>query len=526
MKIFDPTFSSTSSSAAALALSLATALLAAAPTVNAEPGSHVFHRPSHLQRRQAATNSATSSGSSADQKSIYEQAFTDPVAAAKAANALPFIAGQYATGNLYRYNLAADNGQLPWNTNVPFIPEAAVDGSMDGGWKELPDIQGMTLNRTFAVQPGVVMPFYQTTGYDGTKIKRAVMIMPGKPRDCWKYTSLVQNALNVYITNPQSSSGRADGSPNSDDTARTAQDEVLLLGPCWMNEDDHTAGAIQSGELYWHSSQWQSGMASRGPGDTQLSSYQVMDSFMDTLFDKTQFPALEAVVVAGHSMGAQMVQRYSVVKQPAAYDGNITFWIGNPGSYAWLDSSRPNHNNASCATTFDEWAYGLDGSGVPPYARSRVRNNKQQVVSTFQSRNVHLNYGLLDNGQGDTACAASYQGANHLERGCHFVESVANLSGGSLPKTQTANFMPNVSHQDYSMLSYNISLYRLFEEVPAGASSNGTATAANGKGGAKGGASTASKGNGSGKSSAASMYKAGIAAAGVGTVLSFGVSLF
>lgn len=187
---------------------------------------------------------------------------------------------------------------------------------------------------------------------------------------------LVQNALNVYITNPQSSSSNADGSPTSDDAARTAKDEVLILGPCWMNEDDHTARAIKSGELYWHQSQWQSGMASRGPGDTQISSYAVMDSFMDALFDKNQFSNLETVVIAGHSMGAQMVQRYSVVKQPAAYDTNITFWFGNPGSYAWLTSSRPNQNNASCANTYDDWAYGLDGSGVPPL-RTQPRQEQQ-----------------------------------------------------------------------------------------------------------------------------------------------------
>ncbi len=46
--------------------------------------------------------------------------------------------------------------------NVPFTPEAAVNGSVDGGWQALPEIQGMTLNRTFAVAPGAVMPFYQT----------------------------------------------------------------------------------------------------------------------------------------------------------------------------------------------------------------------------------------------------------------------------------------------------------------------------------------------------------------------------
>ncbi|SNX85408.1 uncharacterized protein MEPE_04117 [Melanopsichium pennsylvanicum] len=495
-----------------ITLVLGSALLASTSFVIAEPASHTTYRSFNLHRRQSTT---ASSGSTADQLSIYQQAFTDPVAAANAANALPFIAGQYATGNLYTYNVAADDGQLPWNSNVPFIPEAAVNGSTDGGWQALPEIQGMTLNRTFAVQPGAVMPFYQTQGYDATKVKRAVVIMPGKPRDCWKYTSLVQNALNVYITNPQSSASSPDGSNTG--SARSEQDQVLILGPCWMNSDDHSAGAIQDGELYWHGSQWQSGVASRGPGDTSLSSYQVMDSFMDTLFDKTQFPALETVVMAGHSMGAQMVQRYAIVKQPASYDGNITYWIGNPGSYAWLTSARPNQNNASCSNDYDNWAYGLDGTGLPDYVRDRIRSNKSEVVSTFQLRNVHYNFGLLDNGQGDTSCEASYQGANHLERGCHFVESVANLtSGGGLPKTQTANFMPNVSHQDYSMLSYNVSLYRLFQEIPAGANSTAGSIS-----------STATKGSASsgGSASSANIIGGSAVTIGIGAVLAFGVEL-
>ncbi|GAC94439.1 hypothetical protein PHSY_002010 [Pseudozyma hubeiensis SY62] len=492
-------------------LSLAAAVLAATASSSADPSAQ---RPAHLVRRQAASQV---DGMGVAQLAIYQQAFTDPVAAAKAANAQPYIAGQYATGNLYRYNLATDNGQLPWNTNVPFIPEAAVNGSVDGGWQALPEIQGMSLNRTFAAAPGAVMPFYQTAGYDSSKIKRAVMIMPGKPRDCWKYTSLVQNALDVYITNPQSVSSNPDGSPSGN--ARTSQDEVLILGPCWMNQNDRAAGAIQEGELYWRNGQWQSGMASRGPGDTAVSSYQVMDAFLDTLFDKTQFPSLDAVVVAGHSMGAQMVQRYSVVKQPASYDGNVTFWIGNPGSYVWLTSTRPNQSNTSCQADYDNWAYGLDGSGVPNYVRDRVKHDKQ-IVSTFQTRNVHYNYGLLDNGQGDTACEASYQGANHLERGCQFVESVAALSGGSLPSTQTANFMPNVSHQDYSMLSYNVSLYRLFEEVPAGASANGSSSGSSGSS-----KNTASKGSGGSASAASSMYNVGVLAAAAGVTLTFGVGL-
>lgn len=502
------------SSSAALALAAGLALFTSTTSVLAEPASHASYRPSNLHRRQSTPT--TTSGSSTSQESIYQTAFTDPVSAAQAANGLPFIAGQYATGSLWRYNLASDAGQLPWNVNVPFIAEAAVNGSIDGGWEALPNIQGMDLNRTFAVAPGAVMPFYQTAGYDSSKVKRAVMIMPGKPRDCWKYTSLVQNALNVYTTNPQSSSPNADGSPTNG--AKTSAEEVLIMGPCWMDSEDHKAGAILDGELYWHGSQWQSGMASRGPGSTSISSYQVMDAFMDTLFDKTQFPFLQTVVIAGHSMGAQMVQRYATLKTASVNDANISFWIGNPGSYAWLTSDRPNHNNATCTETFDDWAYGLDGSGLPPYARDRVRNNKKTLLQNYVNRNIHYNYGLLDNGQGDTACQASYQGANHLERGCKFVQALAGLAGGKMPATQTVNFMPNVSHQDYSMLSYNISLYRLFEELPGV-----NRTASNGKAGS----STAKKGGSGSVSSAETvMTKNGLSLVlGLGAVVAVGMSL-
>ncbi|EST04839.1 hypothetical protein PSEUBRA_006154 [Kalmanozyma brasiliensis GHG001] len=506
MKTFDP-----SSSSSALVLGLVAASLASIPSANAD----ITQRPSNLHRRQAASRAR---GNTADQIAIYQQAFTDPVGAAQAANALPFIANQFATGSLPEYNLAEDAAQLPWNTNVPFVPEAAVDGSDAGGWQALPTIDGMTLNRTFAVRPGVTMPFYQSSGYDSNRVKRAVMIMPGKPRDCWKYTSLVQNALEVYITNPASAGSNADGSSSGGE--RTSKDDVLILGPCWMNTNDREAGAIQDGELYWYRGQWQSGMASRGPGDTALSSYQVMDSFMDTLFDKSQFPALETVVVAGHSLGAQMAQRYAVAKQPASYDTNISFWIGNPGSYAWLSPSRPNQNNASCADEYDDWPHGLSGTGLPPYARERVRDDKQQIVNAFLSRNVHYSLGLLDNGRGDTSCPGSYQGANHLERGAHFVEAVADLAGGRLPRTHSANFMPNVSHNDYSMLSYNISLFRLFEETPVGA----VGSSSNMNGGARGNSTTNAQGN-SGNTSPASSYKAGGLAAGAVAALAFGMSL-
>ncbi|CDW97973.1 hypothetical protein, partial [Sporisorium scitamineum] len=68
----------------------------------------------------------------------------------------------------------------------------------------------------------------------------------------------------------------------------------------------------------------------------RITSYAAVDQVVDLLFDKKTYPNLNSVVIAGHSMGGQAAQRYSLMKKTKAYDDNVRFWIGNPGSWAWL----------------------------------------------------------------------------------------------------------------------------------------------------------------------------------------------
>lgn len=267
-----------------------------------------------------------------------------------------------------------------------------------------------------------------------------------QPRDSWKYTNLIRNALSVVVAN--ASSG-------------ITADQVLIIGPAWMNDNDKTAGAVQGNELYFHGTQWQSGGNSRGPNLTHVvSTYEVMDTFTDMLFDKAQFPNLNQVVIAGHSMGGQATQRYALLKKTKSYDNNMRYWLGNPGSWAWLVSDRP-VANASCAG-FDDWHYGIgNATSVTKYARKDVEASKQAVIDRFRSRNVHYALGLLDNGAGDTHCQAEMQGANHLDRGSKFIQMLGAMPGG-FPSAHTADFIANTSHQDYAMISANVSLQRIF----------------------------------------------------------------
>ncbi|SPO22101.1 uncharacterized protein UTRI_02105_B [Ustilago trichophora] len=345
-----------------------------------------------------------------------------------------------------------DSSNPPWLSQVPFVQTPAAENQQLGdglmGWKVVPDLEGFTLNRTWQVLPNLVMPMYVSQSYkpgqDNSNIQRAIITMPGKPRDSWKYANLFRNALTVAASNP------ANG---------ITADQVVIIGPVFLNSDDKEAGAVKDGELYWHGSQWQSGRRARNEPKIKLSSYHVLDNITDWVFKSGEFPSIKQVVFGGHSMGGQAVQRYAVLKKTKAYDDNVHFWVGNPGSWAWLDDQRP-YQNASCAG-WNNWGYGIGNiSSVIGYARRDVNASREAIVERFRSRKVHYAVGLADMGPGDTHCQAKMQGGSHLDRGSQFVLSLGRLGG--FPPKQTFDVIAGTSHQDYPMIRADKSVQRIF----------------------------------------------------------------
>ncbi|SPO48597.1 uncharacterized protein PSANT_06288 [Moesziomyces antarcticus] len=397
------------------------------------------------------------------QNSIRDQSAVDPLAAAQAADALPNVANNAAGGTDTTGNLLQGDGysNFAWNQNVPFIPNADTTGSDENGWQELPDTPGFTLNRTFSVHnvfknESGVMPFYISTVADPTKVLRAIVVWPGKPRDIWKYANLMLNARNVAVTNFNQQG--------------VTNDSFVIIAPAMLNQLDLQAGAARPNEIVFHGSSWQRGAPSRNPPMKHaVTSYAAVDQIIDDLFNRTSYPNLNQIVVAGHSMGGQATQRYALMKKTKVYDNNVRFWIGNPGSWAWLTDARP-YSNASCAAgnEYDTWPYGLNGNQtkLTSYARKDVIANKTYVIDRFLNRQVSYALALLDIGAGDTHCQALWQGGNHLDRGSQFVLQYQNASSsyfnGKFPPRHTLDYIANVSHQDYAMYSTNMSLQRLF----------------------------------------------------------------
>ena len=73
---------------------------------------------------------------------------------------------------------------------------------------------------------------------------------------------------------------------------------------------------------------------------------------------------MKQVVVAGHSGGAQVVQRYAIAgKGEAALTAlgiGVRYVVANPSSYAYFDSVRPEPSIAASCPGYNNWKYGMD----------------------------------------------------------------------------------------------------------------------------------------------------------------------
>jgi hypothetical protein len=101
----------------------------------------------------------------------------DPVQAAEAVQSIPYLANNVSLAIL---DISTAFEAYFRYAAVPFLPTPSTNASAAGGWISIPELEGFTLNRTWEVVPGAIMPFYMTSGLDITQVKRALITFPGK----------------------------------------------------------------------------------------------------------------------------------------------------------------------------------------------------------------------------------------------------------------------------------------------------------------------------------------------------------
>lgn len=227
---------------------------------------------------------------------------------------------------------------------------------------------------------------------------------------------------------------------------------TLVLAPQFLNETDIAAHPVADSVLRWQGNDWMAGGLSTAP--FSLSSYAALDEIIARIGDRKQFPDVKQIVIAGHSGGAQVVQRYALLghDQPAlkAADIQVRYVIANPSSYAYFDERRPVAFKHAGCPNFNRWKYGL--ADLPAYAQGQTA---KQLEENYVNRDVVYLLGLKDSDPKqpalDKSCEAQAQGANRLARGRNYFAYLKWLHPQGL--SQQLIEVPGVGHDGDGMFN-------------------------------------------------------------------------
>jgi pimeloyl-ACP methyl ester carboxylesterase len=194
----------------------------------------------------------------------------------------------------------------------------------------------------------------------------------------------------------------------------------ILIAPQFLNEDDVKAHDLPQEVIRWRTGTWEAGKPAVGPAG--ISAYETLDAFLLRLADRTLFPDLKDIVLAGHSGGGQAVQRYAIVgKAPAeiaAKGIHLRFVIANPSSYLYFSDDRPGPHSFGCGG-WDRWRYGT--RGAPEYVKLTKTRGWAQMEADYANADVIYLLGDEDTDPAqkdlDVSCAGEAEGPTRLARG-------------------------------------------------------------------------------------------------------------
>lgn len=295
-----------------------------------------------------------------------------------------------------------------------------------------------------------VLPLYVSRDWTRPQpdVTRAVVVFHGVVRNADEYLRSAQRALAA-----------------AGDAART----TLLVAPQFMTDQDIVAHKLADNVLHWGAKQesWMAGEAAHGPA--AISSFEAIDAILARLADRVIFPNLAQVVVAGHSAGGQVVQRYAVVGRGDATlksaDIAVRYVVANPSSYLYFSPDRPDSSggfapfSSAVCPGFNRWKYGW--ADAPSYAQ---KNTPAAYEQTYTAREVIYLLGTADTNPNhpvlDKSCAGEAQGPHRYARGLAYARYMEMRH----PNLNHHVFeVPGVAHDGDKLLTSKCAIAALFD---------------------------------------------------------------
>jgi len=266
-----------------------------------------------------------------------------------------------------------------------------------------------------------------------------------------------------------------------------ALDDSIVISPRIASAAGNCRDTLAPNEVSWSCTgdSWRSGGVAASHPD--LTSFDFVDQILKKLANRSVFPNLRAIVVAGHSAGGQFVARYQMANRVHETLGvPITYVVANPSSYAWPDNTRPQpvddasaenakgawetekpHTkfsygafDASACANYDRWPAGLENRSSGYTARMSDEQLKKQLVL----RPATFLFGQVDTlplGGFDSSCPAMAQGATRRARGEAYVKYVNERLGAK----HQMQIVPECGHNDRCVYTTDAVLPVVFPKV-------------------------------------------------------------
>lgn len=301
-----------------------------------------------------------------------------------------------------------------------------------------------------------LLPIYVSRDWSKPQpgVTRAIVIFHGKKRNAEGYFRSAKEAVQ---------------------SAGNAGRGTIVIAPQFLAEEDAEAFHLEAAILRWHHERWEGGEDAVGPAG--LSSFDAIDAVLAQLADRSRFPDLVQVVLAGHSGGGQVLQRYAVVGRGEValtkVGVRVRYVIANPSSYVYFSEDRPlaaggfGPYTGACKG-FNRWKYGVQEP--PPYLGQALFTD---LENSYSRRDVVYLLGTADTDPHhpdlDVTCEGEAEGPYRFARGtAYFAYLKARHPDGF---SQRLLEVPGIAHDERGMFHSSCGMQALFD-IPGCASAN------------------------------------------------------
>ncbi|CAO1637991.1 unnamed protein product [Sympodiomycopsis kandeliae] len=179
---------------------------------------------------------------------------------------------------------------------------------------------------------------------------------------------------------------------------------------------------------------WGGGYDSVSPGGSSCSSFSVYDDILSQVTNRQRFPKLRNIYFVGHSGGANMVQRWSIIGQePAGY--HVRYIVANTAAVAYFSGARPVDYNADACPKAKQYPYQMVRDNMPSYVSSRFGGDGDTSFRNWARRDVVTLIGDFDTinryPSGTQSCEAQAQGGQNRRERQYAFWAYRNLKAGT-----------------------------------------------------------------------------------------------